>query len=357
MGGAAGRASFPFRGKVVNLRVVNRKVGKILKYGLSFVLAAVLLRFAFKGVAWQDFVAGVKSTDFRYVLLLLLCSSTAFVFRALRWRQLLKPFDPEISFWTVFDGVNIGNLSNCALPFAGEFVRAGVIPSGSRVKYDKSLGTIAMERAWDLLAIVLIVVGVLVADWKDFGEFFSTKILEPMSDSFFGKGWILLLSALLVIGLLVALVLFMRPRSKFFRRLCDAVAGMGQGFVSCMKMKRKGLFILYTVVLWTLYWLMCVCISRGLPAASDLKLIDTLFVMAVGNFASVIPVPGGFGAYHYIVALTLSGLFGLPWETGIVFATLCHESQAINMIVFGIGSSIHRAWVLRRRPAPAGPTA
>lgn len=327
---------------------MNRRVGKVLKYSLSFILAGVLLHFAFKGVAWADFVAGVKSTDFRYVLLLLLCSSTAFVFRALRWRQLLRPFDPDISFSTVFDGVNIGNLSNCALPFAGEFVRAGVIPAGSRVSYDKSLGTIAMERVWDLIAIVLIVVGVLIADWQDFGEFFSEKILTPLSDSFLGKGWILMLVALAVLALLVLLILWLRPRSKFVRRFCDAIVGMGQGFVSCMKMKNKGLFIFYTLVLWTLYWLMCLCISRGLPDTQGLSLVDTMFVMAIGNFASVIPVPGGFGAYHYIVALTLSGLFGLPWETGIVFATLCHESQAINMIFFGITSSAHRAWTLRR---------
>ena len=57
-----------------------------------------------------------------------------------------------------------------------------------------------------------------------------------------------------------------------------------------------------------MYLLMCYSILKAVPALSGLGLEDALFFTAVGNIASVIPVPGGIGAYHYLVALSVSTL-------------------------------------------------
>ena len=40
---------------------MNKKVGNILKYGLSILLAVVLLYFAFRKVDWNDFWAALKA--------------------------------------------------------------------------------------------------------------------------------------------------------------------------------------------------------------------------------------------------------------------------------------------------------
>ena len=50
------------------------------------------------------------------------------------------------------------------------------------------------------------------------------------------------------------------------------------------------------------------------------------------------PVPGGFGAFHYIVALALSTVYSLPFDLGIIFATISHESQSLMMAVTGLAS-------------------
>ena len=109
-----------------------------------------------------------------------------------------------------------------------------------------------------------------------------------------------------------------------------------QGFASCFRMKDKGLFFLYTALIWAMYWLQMVFIKEALPAVSDLGIFDCLFLMLVGSFASCLPVPGGFGAYHYIISLAIFAIYGLPQATvGIVFATLAHESQALTMLLTG----------------------
>ena len=80
------------------------------------------------------------------------------------------------------------------------------------------------------------------------------------------------------------------------------------------------------------------------PFLEGLDLIDALFLSLVGGLGFAVPVPGGIGAFHFIIGLTLSTLYGIPMEMGIVYATLSHTSQAITQIVFGAGSYIHETF-------------
>ena len=96
-----------------------------------------------------------------------------------------------------------------------------------------------------------------------------------------------------------------------------------------------------------MYMLMCYFVFRAVPALSHLTLLDALFISSVGNIASVIPVPGGIGAYHYLVALALQSLYGASWETGILAATLNHELHAI--IILLVGALSYAGLTVRRK--------
>ena len=73
----------------------------------------------------------------------------------------------------------------------------------------------------------------------------------------------------------------------------------------------------------------------AMPDLDGLGPVDALFLMIAGSFGWLVPVPGGFGAFHFIVSLALSTIYGVPFASGIIFATLSHESQAITMAVCG----------------------
>ena len=74
--------------------------------------------------------------------------------------------------------------------------------------------------------------------------------------------------------------------------------------------------------------------NQGLGAS------DALFLMMVGSFGWVIPVQGGIGAYHLIISLALASVYGISQTTGVIFATISHESQALTMLVCGVISLI-----------------
>jgi len=323
---------------------MDQRLSKTIKYLLSVVIAAVLLYYSFQEVKWEDFVNGIRACDWRLVALSMLCGVAAFWFKGMRWTSLLRPVAPDVRYLDTYDAVTVGNVSNMVFPFLGDFVRAGYVRKNTTGKYDQALGTVALERVWDLLFVFALMAVLVLVKWADFGAFFLERIWQPAVGRFDLAVWIVLGGvAVAAVGFVVAL-LALHDRVKFLGKIYDACKGLLQGFVSVFRMKDKLVFLAETALIWTMYWLQIVCLFHAFPLTGGLGLTDALFIMLVGSIASFVPVPGGFGAYHYLVAFALSSMYGLPWQAGIVFATIAHESQAITMTVTGLGSYARQAF-------------
>ena len=325
---------------------MDKKAANIIKYSLSAALAAILVWLAFRGVDWKAFWAGLQQTRWLYMVLFFVAATLALVFREERWRALMHPLDPEIRRLPVWDAINIGNLVNVVLPGAGEFVRCGYVRS-RRMSYDKALGTIACERVFDVIMVFLLILVALVLKWESFGTFFVESVWQPMAGRLGGSlGWVLAGVVALLAALVWAVFRF-RTRVPLFERIAGAFRGIASGFASIAKMERKWPFLLSTLGIWAMYVLTMWCTVRSIPALDSMTGVDILFLSAVSNIASIIPVPGGIGAYHYLVALTAQTLYGATWETGILAATLGHEAHALLIIVVGVISYI--SFSLRKR--------
>ena len=333
---------------------MNKKVSQILKYAVSASLAFVLLYFSFRDVEWADFMEGLKSCRWEFILLSMAAGSFAFWLRAVRWRKLLLPIDGSITRMTAFNGINIGNISNFVFPRIGEFIRCGVItrrsepvspddPEHKKASYDKVLGTVVLERSWELLVMLLLLAVVVVGGFNRFGGFFVEQIWTPMAQRLdFSIWWIVAVLALAGVAGCYALWRY-RDTNPVFSKVWGIFRGILQGFASCMKMDRKWMFFAYTAFIWMTYWLMAASTVWAAPFLSELDLIDALFLSLVGGLGFAVPVPGGIGAFHFIISLALSAIYGIPTELGIIYATLSHTSQAITQIFFGAGSYAYEA--------------
>lgn len=332
---------------------MNKTISKIFKYCLSAALAFVLLYFSFRDVEWAEFWNSLKACRWEFVALSMAAGSFAFWLRGLRWRRLLQPIDDTISNVTTFNGVNIGNISNFVFPRIGEFVRCGVITRRSayaedgsgqkKATYEKVLGTVVLERSWELLVMLLLLAVVVVAGFERFGGFFVEEILTPMSEKLnFSIWWIAAILMAVIASALYALWRF-RETNAFCSKVWGVFRGIVQGFASCLQMKHKWLFFAYTALIWVMYWLMAASTVWAAPFLEGLDIIDALFLSLVGGLGFAVPVPGGIGAFHFIISLTLSVIYGIPMEVGIIYATLSHTSQAITQILFGLGSYTYEA--------------
>ena len=319
---------------------MNKKASNTIKYTLSGILAVVLVWFAFRGVDWKAFWAGLQQTRWFWVAVYFVAALLALVFRERRWTALMRPLDPSLRRLHVWDAINVGNLVNVVLPGAGEFVRCGYV-SSKRMSYDKALGTIVCERLSDVVAISILLIIALAAKWSTFGPFFVENVWTPMAGRMGGSMVWLLVGVVALLAAFIWAIFHFRDRVRFFGKISEKLRGLGAGFASIAKMDRKWPFIFSTVGIWAMYVAMMWCTIRAIPMLDALTLTDALFLSAVGNLASVIPVPGGIGAYHYLVALSTQSLYGASWETGILLATLGHEAHAILIIVVGVISYAH----------------
>ena len=316
-------------------------LSRVLKYSFWTVLAAVLLYFSFRGVDWKEFWKVLGQCSWVMVALAMVSGVLSFIVRALRWRLLLLPDEPQTRLVDCYDGFAIGKLCDFAVPHVGEFVRCGYVRT-QRLTYDKALGTVILERSWDILMLGLLVVLLLAFKWSEFGSFFIDSVLEPVAGRLNVSLWLVagVLAAVVAGG--IAAVFAFREKSGFCNKVASFVKGLGQGVTSCLKMRGKGLFLVLTVVLWFLFLMMSFFIVKALPVDYGLTMVDALFIMLVGSVAGIVPVPGGFGAFHYLVAIALQTVYGIPFEMGIIFATLSHESQAITMMACGVVSYVHQ---------------
>ena len=332
---------------------------KILKIALSFALAGVFVFFAFRGIDWASFAQDIRQTRWIWVLAFCVVSVGALIFRMLRWQALLRPLhggadaaesgsggsaagaadgaDGKVSALRVWDANNVGNIVNVVIPGSGEFVRCGYM-TARRASYDKVLGTVVTERICDVLAIVLLMAIAILCGSEQMKQFFRTNIAGAAAGQL-SLLWVLA-GVLLLLAAGVWALWHFRERNAFCGKIADKLKGFAGGMTSFVRMRKKWLFIIYTIGIWTMYVLMSYSIIKAMPELSHLGAADALFLCAIGNFASVIPVPGGIGAYHYLVALSLSGIYGVSWETGLLNATLNHELHAILILLLGAVSYV-----------------
>jgi len=344
---------------------MNKRALNFLKYLVSFLIAVALLYFCFRNLKWEDFVVGLKSCKWGWILASMAIGILAFFLRSLRWRLLLLPIDKSTSLITTFNAVNISYLVNIVLPKFGEFIRCGFITkhsdfdeSGKRkASYDKVLGTVVMERSWDVFMLFIIVLGFITLGMSKYGSFFMDGIIRPFAAKINFNSTALLALLFILIFIVIYLIIKLKDKNKICGKIADFFIGLWQGIKSSLQIKNFKSFIALTIGIWICYWLMSATIVfavQGMDLSSvdesmqsaignikNLNMVDALFLMMAGSLSSLIPVPGGFGAFHWVVATALSTMFGVPFSIGIMFATLSHESQLIVQILCGALSYIY----------------
>jgi hypothetical protein len=339
---------------------MKKNIRSALKYTLWTVVAVLLLYFSFRGVNWKDFGDALRACRWEWIIFSMALGVVVLYIRGLRWQMLLRPIDPSTRVVSCFNAMNICMLVNLVLPRVGEVVRCGFITKNSArdregkklATVDKVLGTVVVDRAWDALSVLIILVLVLIFLQDRFGAFFKGTFLS-------GLGGIAALwwAAALLLGAGAAFIWLcyrLKDRGRIWAKVWNIITGLWDGLRSGLHMKNAWLFFLYTALIWVGYWLMSAAVVWSLAdinpadvgpelAASiekvrSLDMADALLLMFVGALSTIIPVPGGFGAFHTVVAGAITSIYGLPFGVGLIFATLSHESQVITDALCGLVS-------------------
>ena len=258
--------------------------------------------------------------------------------RALRWKILMEPMGYNPSNFNVFAAVMIGYLVNAGVPRLGEVVKCSMLARYEKVRVDRLVGTIVMERAVDVVCLLIVFVCALVFEGQVINEHIFAKFTSFFQDQ---SGHTSIRKVLLVFAGISAVLAVMYYLLKRFSHI-DAVAkiktvlyGILHGLGSIRMVKHKGLFLFHTIFIWLLYLAATTTGIYALQETSHLGIGAGLTTLALGSIGMLI-APGGIGAYAWIVA-KLMGWYGLDETTiGNALGWLLWSVQTMIVLLGGL---------------------
>jgi uncharacterized membrane protein YbhN (UPF0104 family) len=276
--------------------------------------------------------------------------------RAIRWKILMEPLGYKPSTFNTFAAVMIGYLVNAGVPRLGEVVKCTLLSRYEKVRADKLLGTIVMERAVDVVCLAIVflmallfqgqVIGGFVSSL--FGDFFRNQSGETSVTKiiFYVAGFMVF----------IGIVYFLLKRFGHINavgKIKNVVKGMLHGLQSIRFIKHKGWFVFHSILIWLLYLLSTTLGIYALQETALLSIGGGLTTLAVGSVGMVL-TPGGIGAYPLLVS-KLMGLYGLDETTiGNALGWLLWTVQTV-IIVFGglILTALFSHYNKNKRPSEA----
>ncbi len=317
---------------------MNPTLSKILKYSIFLGTGGFLFYLAFRNTEFEKLVEDFQKAQYEYVLASMIMGYLAFISRGMRWVILLAPLGKKPGTWNAVHSVSVGYLTNLLIPRAGELARCTALQQTDKIPVNRLFGTVILERVIDMIMLILLILLTLILEFDQLNSFFSTAFNNDVAEEGSNGGTIIKI-AIAVTGVVGVVILYLL-RHKFqhmpiYSKVRDFWTGIKEGLKSIGKLENKWPFILHTLFIWTMYYLMVYICVFALPATEHLDPSSGLFVMIVAGLGMVVPTPGGIGAYHYLVMLAL-GVLGISATDGVSFATLVHTGQLVMTIIGGL---------------------
>ncbi len=312
----------------------------ILRFILSFSLAAIFFYFALRGVKLTDLLVSLQSANYWWVALLIPISLLSHWIRALRWKYLMAPIKKDCSLSHLFGAVMIGYAVNNVLPRVGELVRPYVLGKQEHVSKSATLATVVIERILDLMSFYFIACVTLFLYPHALDPFFTdATAVRPFFfiGSFAGLGLFLFLffkaDAFFRYCALLKNVLPKKYSAKLDPILDSFYQGLG-----VIKMKDKFAVIIFlSFAMQGLYALgMYEPFFAFSPMVKpELNFGASVVLLVVSSIAWILPAPGAIGTYHSFLKIAMVKLYGVDMTTALSYSIVTHELGYIIIMVFG----------------------
>jgi glycosyltransferase 2 family protein len=329
------------------------RIKDFIQYALLLAVTAFLVWFSLQGIPvaegqnkWDYIYQTWRIADKGWLSLMVLFFFLSHILRAERWRMLLMPAGHPTTLYRGFISLMIGYLVNLVIPRGGEISRCFNLYKLDKTPVEISFGTVVVERIADLVALLLVLILAFVMEFEKLVAFISTLPIQPFLVG--GKVGTLLLIALIVVVVVLLVYWGIKRNHRLRNRLVKIWIGFKKGLYSVNNVANKPLFILYSVTIWILYFLMSYAVMKAFSETSELGMTAVLSLFAIGTIAMAAPLPGGAGSYHVLIPAGLVFLYDLPQASAVAFTFVFHGWQTLITILGGVLSLILSSGLLRK---------
>ena len=322
-----------------------------LQYAFIFLVTGLLIWFSLRGLTGENkgeyLLQTWRAADKGWLIVMAVIAVGSHLLRAQRWRMLLEPSGNKSTLKYTFLSLMVGYLVNLVIPRGGEVSRCYNLYKLDKTPVEKSFGTVVVERIVDVVCLLTLIAIAFVVESDKLFAFIETLPIGAGDNS--SRLMILGIAAagfLLILALGVWLV---RRNKKLNAFIVRTWHGFKDGLLSIFRLKHKGLFITYSVLIWFLYFLMSYTVILAFPETEHLGVGAVLSLFAIGSIAMAAPLPGGTGSYHVLVPQGLVFLYAIAEADAVAFTFIFHGWQTAIMIVGGAISLIATSVILKKK--------
>jgi uncharacterized protein (TIRG00374 family) len=291
-----------------------------VKAFLGFAVGGVFLYSAVRHASLADIVRILGSARAGWLGIALLVYWLELGARVIRWHALLSQSGRTVAPSNASSAFIIGYAANNLLPAKlGELVRVDLISRMSDIPRLESLGTVVVERIFDVL-IIMLMAGISI----------GMLVLPHTFDLARLRGGMMVLGACTAL-LLIVCMYFGRSgignRWKLGRAVHARLGNLVRGIQILANPGQCGRIFVYSLMIWLLngvaMWLIVFALGVSL------SLLQTLLLMGIVGLAAVLPAPpAGLGVLQYAFALAFE-LLGKPGAIGLA------ASAAVQVALLG----------------------
>ncbi|MDR2040936.1 MAG: flippase-like domain-containing protein [Tannerella sp.] len=305
------------------------KLTQILKVLIPLVLGVVILYFLYAKTDFHELWANILGTNWYVLTLSLIFGLSGNLIRGLRWDLLIRPLGYRPRKSRLIYAV-LGNYAvNFALPRAGEIWRCGVVAKEEKIPLTKLIGTVIVDRLFDMIMVALIFLLAISL---------NARIFYKNMHEFDLPGWLVspsfYIGSMILLALIVS-VMFLLRKNFVVQKIIHFFTSLWKDLLQIRRMERKLCFFAYTLSLWASYFLYFFITFYAFDFTAGLGVTAGLFIFAVSSLSMGIPSNGGLGPWQAAVVFGLSA-FRVDLIQAKAFTTVVFAFQSIWTVLCGL---------------------
>lgn len=318
---------------------MRKKIFAGLQYALFLGAGIFLVWWQFTSMdaaGKKEFYQALSNTNYWLLIPVVVMSLLSHLSRAMRWKIIMEPLGYKPALNNVFAVTMVGYFANSAIPRLGEVLKCSLLVKFEKLKIDKLFGTILVERTFDFVCYLLFIGITVLLQIDLIGNYVSGKLKALGS----GDGMPIWLKLSIVLAIIIGVVLLLKwlvkkfPQNRLIAKISGFVSGIGAGFKTIRTMKKRRLFLMHTLFIWSMYLLQVYIGFFAMDATHGLSIYAAFSVLALSTLA-MIATPGGMGSFPVFVAQTLL-IYGVATPQGKAFGWLLWGANTLIVVIVGL---------------------
>ena len=306
-----------------------KPLSKFLRIFIPLILGIIILYFLYRQTNFHELWRDIKGANWGILSFSLIFGLMGNVFRGIRWKLIINPlgYYPKTSH--VVYAVLGSYAVNFAIPRAGEFWRCGMVSKKEKIPLKKLIGTILIDRVFDMVMVGLFLLAAFVCNVNVFykkRELFNLPAWLTSPGFYIG----LALTALICVAILVVL-----KNNRIVKKIRNFLIEIWKDMVKVWYMKEKKRFLIYTFAIWISYFFYFFITFYAFDFTANLGIAAGLFVFAISSISMSIPSNGGLGPWQAAVVFGLCA-YMVDITQAKAFATAVFAFQSIWLVACGL---------------------